>query len=36
MAGFYIPAQILTGEEFCSGRLIFISADGRTPGMAVV
>ncbi|TXI42231.1 MAG: RND family transporter [Mycobacterium sp.] len=30
MAGFYIPAQILTGEEFRKAASIFISADGRT------
>ena len=30
MAGFYIPAQILTGEEFRRAASIFISADGRT------
>ncbi|MBU3705119.1 MAG: RND family transporter [Mycobacterium sp.] len=30
MAGFYIPAQILTGEEFKKAASIFISPDGRT------
>ena len=30
MAGFYIPAQILTGAEFRKAAAIFISADGRT------
>ncbi|MCB1292168.1 RND family transporter [Mycolicibacterium sp.] len=30
MAGFYIPAQILTGSEFRKAAAIFISADGRT------
>jgi len=30
MAGFYIPAQILTGEEFRKAASIFISADGRS------
>ena len=30
MAGFYIPAQILTSEEFRKAAAIFISADGRT------
>lgn len=30
MAGFYIPAQILTGEEFRRAAAIFISPDGRT------
>jgi RND superfamily putative drug exporter len=30
MAGFYIPAQILTGDEFKKAAQIFISPDGRT------
>ena len=30
MAGFYIPAKILTGEEFRKAASIFISPDGRT------
>ncbi len=30
MAGFYIPAQILTGEEFKKAAAIFISPDGHT------
>ena len=30
MAGFYIPAQILTGEEFRRAASIFISPDGRS------
>ena len=30
MAGFYIPAQILTSEEFKKAAAIFISPDGRT------
>lgn len=30
MAGFYIPAQILTSEEFKKAAAIFISADGHT------
>ena len=30
MAGFYIPAKILTGEEFRKAAAIFISQDGRT------
>jgi len=30
MAGFYIPAQILTGEEFRKAAAIFISPDGHT------
>ena len=30
MAGFYIPAQILTGEEFRKAASIFISPDGRS------
>ena len=30
MAGFYIPSQILTGEEFLRAAGIFISADGHT------
>ncbi len=30
MAGFYIPAQILNGEEFRKAAGIFISADGHT------
>lgn len=30
MAGFYIPAQIITGEEFGKAAAIFFSADGRT------
>lgn len=30
MAGFYIPAQILTGDEFKKAASIFISPDGRT------
>lgn len=30
MAGFYIPAQILTGEEFRKAAGIFISPDGHT------
>ena len=30
MAGFYIPPQILTGDEFRKAAAIFISPDGRT------
>ncbi len=30
MAGFYIPGQILNGEEFRKAAAIFISPDGRT------
>ena len=30
MAGFYIPAQLLTGDEFKKAASIFISPDGRT------
>jgi len=30
MAGFYIPAQILTGDEFRKAAAIFISPDGHT------
>jgi RND superfamily putative drug exporter len=30
MAGFYIPAQILTGDEFKKAAAIFISPDGHT------
>lgn len=30
MAGFYIPAQILTGDEFKKAASIFISPDGRS------
>ncbi len=30
MAGFYIPPQILTGDEFKKAATIFISPDGRT------
>ncbi len=30
MAGFYIPAEILTGEEFRRAASIFISPDGRS------
>ena len=30
MAGFYVPAQILTGEEFKKAAAIFISPDGHT------
>lgn len=30
MAGFYIPAQILTGEEFKKAATLFISPDGHT------
>lgn len=30
MAGFYIPAKILSGEEFRKAAAIFISPDGRT------
>ena len=30
MAGFYIPAQILTGDEFRKAASIFISRDGRS------
>lgn len=30
MAGFYIPPQILTGDEFKKAAAIFISPDGRT------
>lgn len=30
MAGFYIPAQVLTGEEFKKAASIFISPDGHT------
>ncbi len=30
MAGFYIPSQILTGDEFKKAAAIFISADGHT------
>jgi RND superfamily putative drug exporter len=30
MAGFYIPSQVLSGDEFKKAAAIFISSDGRT------